>query len=176
MTRERQRPALVSGRDFSSLAWQTLIITVAVEALSGFLGARIPLPVVALLAASLLIATRIAATAKPPPAGPPLPPARTELPKPDRPFADVSRMADRLSWGRLDMDRFESAVRPVLVRLADERLTGRHGITRAAHPERARQLLGEDLWQLVTGPSVASKAPGPAPAEMARLVEQLERI
>ncbi len=167
---------LLAGPDLTVVAWQSLIVTSAVEILSGFLGARIPLPVALLLSVSLLATARVAAAARPPAAGPPLPPARIEPATPDRPFRDVTRMADRLAWGRLGMDRFETAVRPVLLRLADDRLTGRHGITRASHPERARQLLGEDLWHLATGPSMASKAAGPPPDQVARLVEQLERI
>lgn len=167
---------LVTGREITTLVWRALVVTAVVEVASGLLGARIPLPVVLLLAASLLASVRVTAAAQPPPAGPPLPHARSEPAAVDRPFRDVGRMADRLAWGGHDMDRFESTVRPVLVRLADDRLSGRHGISRASHPERARQLLGDDLWQLATGPSVASKAPGPTPAQVSRLVEQLERI
>ncbi|MDP9239109.1 MAG: hypothetical protein M3O55_00475 [Actinomycetota bacterium] len=166
----------VTGRDVATLVWRAVVVTAVVEVASGLLGARIPLPVVWLLAVALLASVRVAAAAQPPPLGPPLPHARAEPAQVDRPFRDVGRMADRLAWGRLDMDRFESTVRPVLVRLADERLSGRHGISRASHPERARQLLGDDLWQLATGPSMASKAAGPTPAQVGRLVEQLERI
>ncbi|MEP6696595.1 MAG: hypothetical protein ABJA34_06920 [Pseudonocardiales bacterium] len=167
---------VVNGRELTSLVWRALVLTVVTEVTSGFLGARIPLPVVLLLSVSLLAAVRIASAARPPHPDRALQQARLEPVRPDRPFRDVGRMADRLAWGRLDMDRFETTVRPVLVRLADERLAGRHAISRASHPERARQLLGDDLWQLATGPSMASKAPGPAPAQVSRLVEQIERI
>ncbi|PZS35781.1 MAG: hypothetical protein DLM59_02410, partial [Pseudonocardiales bacterium] len=138
----RRRPLRgeVSGRDVTTLVWRALLVTAAVEGLSAALRARIPLPVVLLLSVSLLASARIAAVATPPPTDLPQPYGRAEAAQVDRPFRDVGRMADRLAWGRLDMDRFESTVRPVLVRLADERLTGRHGISRATHPERARQL------------------------------------
>ena len=36
--------------------------------------------------------------------------------------------------------------------LADERLRLRHGITRASDPQRAGELLGEPLWQLLAAP------------------------
>jgi hypothetical protein len=164
------------GREVATVVWRALIATAVVEALSGFLGARIPLPLVLVLSLSLLAAARLAAAARPPAAEPPLPPSWSDPPVPDRPFRDVTRMVDRLAWGRIDMDRFETSVRPLLVRLADERLATRHGITRATHPVQARQLLGDDLWHLVTGPSMASKQPGPPPAQVATLVAQLERI
>jgi len=92
----------------------------------------------------------------------------------------VSRLEDRLAWGGSDLDRFSSAVRPVLVRLADERLQ-RHGITRQSHPESARQLLGEQLWRLATDAAPADRTgrspePGPTPAQLAPLVERLESL
>jgi hypothetical protein len=120
-----------------------------------------------------------------------LPRAQADPRPAGRPFADVSRLEDRLAWGGSDLDHFNSAVRPVLVRLADERLQ-RHGVTRQSHPESARQLLGEQLWRLADDPAPAStastastaspdraarlKEPGPTPAQLAPLVERLEAL
>ena len=79
----------------------------------------------------------------------------------------------RLSWGSVDADRFDQRVRPLLVDIATERLRSRHGVDPATQPERARRILGESLWQLMTGPPASR---GPSPRELSRLVDGLERM
>jgi hypothetical protein len=79
----------------------------------------------------------------------------------------------RLSWSSVDAERFELRVRPQLVRLAEERLRQRHGVDRWRQPERARGIVGEPLWLLMTGPPTVRP---PTPTQLADLVARLERI
>ena len=61
----------------------------------------------------------------------------------------------------------------MLVDLTLERLRPRHGVDPGAQPEEARRILGESLWQMVTGPPPSRC---PTRPELSRLVEALERI
>ena len=174
-SRRPYAPTRVTQRDVTSVVWRTLAATAGIGGVCYTLGARVPLALVGLLVLAALVAARIVRAAKPPETEPPLPRAQADPRPADRPFADVSRLEDRLAWGRMDLDHFDSTVRPVLVALADERLQ-RHGLSRSEHPEQAKQLLGDQLWTLITGPSLASKAPGPSPVALTPLVERLESL
>jgi hypothetical protein len=88
-------------------------------------------------------------------------------------FDNLSMLEHRLSWGSVDLERYEARVRPQLIRLAAERLRQHHGVDLVGQPEVARRIVGEPLWQLMTG------APSPAPPTQSRLADllaQIERI
>lgn len=72
----------------------------------------------------------------------------------DRPFADVSRWEDRLAWSQGDLQRFHHTVQRRLSALIAERLRLRHGVSIAAHPQHAREILGDGLYLLATTPIV----------------------
>ena len=84
----------------------------------------------------------------------------------------VRRWEQRLDWSQSDAERFSRNVLPVLAELTDERLRLRYGITRASDPRRARELVGEPLWQTLVDPG---RRP-PKRQELATLVEALERL
>jgi len=84
----------------------------------------------------------------------------------------VRRWEQRLDWSQSDAERFSRNVLPVLAELTDERLRLRHGVTRASDPRRARELVGEPLWQALADPG---RRP-PKRQELATLVEALERL
>ncbi|WP_305789905.1 hypothetical protein [Symbioplanes lichenis] len=84
----------------------------------------------------------------------------------------VRRWERQLDWSKDDGERFSRIVLPALVELTDERLRLRHGVTRASDPQRAREIMGEPLWQLLAG----SERRLPKPREMASYVDALERI
>ena len=88
-------------------------------------------------------------------------------------FGELTSLEHRLSWGSVDPDRFRERVRPVLVDLALERLRSRHGVDPTTQPEDARRILGESLWQMVTGPPPSRC---PTRPELSRLVDAMERI
>ncbi len=125
----------------------------------------------------------------------PLPPLRLPSerpggPPPDRPFERVDRIEDRLAWGGRAAHHFDGGVRPVLRSIAADRLRRRHGVDLARQPDRARDLLGDELWRLVAAqeaaghvgvpapgtPPGSGRTPPPTPAEMERLVRRLETL
>ena len=84
----------------------------------------------------------------------------------------VRRWEQRLEWSQSDPESFSRNVLPVLAELTDERLRLRHGITRGSDPRRARELLGEPLWQALDNPG---RRP-PKARDLATYVETLERL
>ena len=84
----------------------------------------------------------------------------------------VRRWEQQLDWSQHDGERFSRIVLPALTELADERLRLRHGVSRASDPRRARELLGEPLWQVLHDPG---RRP-PKTREMSTVVDALERI
>jgi hypothetical protein len=86
----------------------------------------------------------------------------------------VTRWDTRLSWVRMQSDpqQFSRTIQPRLVELIDERLRLRHGVSREADPDRARALVGDPLWTLVSAP--VSRPP--TPREFAALVKKMEEV
>jgi hypothetical protein len=84
----------------------------------------------------------------------------------------LTSLESRLSWGGTDPDRFRERVRPELIALAADLLRTRRGVDLRTEPDRARSILGEPLWQLITRTPTRS----PSRAELSRLVDALERI
>jgi hypothetical protein len=84
----------------------------------------------------------------------------------------INRWETLLDWSHSDVARFHRKVHPRLAELVDERLRQRHGISRAADPERARTLLGDPLWTFLTVPA---RRP-PPPRELDVIVNALERL
>ena len=90
----------------------------------------------------------------------------------DEGLLPLASLESRLSWGGTDPDRFRHRVRPELVALAADLLRTRRGVDLRTEPDRARSILGEPLWQLITRTPTRS----PSRAELSRLVDALERI
>ena len=104
----------------------------------------------------------------PPEPLPVMPPEETR----DEGLLLLTSLESRLSWGGNDPDRFRERVRPELVTLAGDLLRTRRGVDLRTEPDRARSILGEPLWQLITRTPTRS----PSRAELSRLVDALERI
>lgn len=100
---------------------------------------------------------------------------RTELPRrvlTDRERGGVARLARLLDSGIESPDRFDLRVRPQLIRLADHELRRRHGVDLRSQPERARELLGDSLWQMIrTAPAMP-----PPRRQLAEWVARLEAL
>lgn len=77
------------------------------------------------------------------------------------------------AFGRAGGDRkwFHQELLPMLGELVDERLRQRHGLTRESDPQRARALLGEPLWKVLTGKPRRS----PSPRDYAAILAELEK-
>ena len=86
--------------------------------------------------------------------------------------AAVRRWEQQLDWSQHDPERFSRNVLPVLGELTDERLRLKHGFTRASDPRRAREVLGEPLWEFLDQPGRRA----PKPRELSAYVEALEKI
>jgi len=89
-----------------------------------------PVPFVLLLGAvaAVLATLRLVRAVHGPPAPPPLPLAAADPRPGDRPFVDAALWEDRLAWADGDAGQFDRTVRPVIARVADERLRQRHGV------------------------------------------------
>lgn len=98
-----------------------------------------------------------------------------QLGREQRPYTDLYFLEYRLSWGSVERARYEQRVRPLLVRVTEERLRQRHGIDANDEPEKARAIVGEQLWQLMTGPERLD-APPPSHREVSTLVGAIEAI
>ena len=92
-----------------------------------------------------------------------------------QPYADLYFLEYRLSWGSVERARFEQRVRPLLVRVTDERLRQRHGVDYNHEPEKARSIVGENLWQLMTREPSTEGTP-PTHREVTALVSAIEQI
>jgi hypothetical protein len=81
-----------------------------------------------------------------------------------------------LAWfglqGGNNGEQYARTLQPRLARLVEERLRLRHGVSLRGDPARARQLIGEQLWSLVSAPAKRS----PSPRELEALVKQMEAI
>jgi hypothetical protein len=84
----------------------------------------------------------------------------------------VRRWEQRLEWSDGDPDRFARIVRPIMAELVDERLRARHGVTLESNPARARELLAQPLWQLLSDPL----APTPRVQDWPVYVQALQRL
>jgi hypothetical protein len=84
----------------------------------------------------------------------------------------LTSLESRLSWGAADPHRFRERVRPELVALATDLLRTRRGVDLRTQPDDARRILGDPLWQLMTGPLERS----PSRAQLSRAVAVLEEI
>jgi hypothetical protein len=98
----------------------------------------------------------------------------SELPEP-APFRDLVSLEERMSWGAVDRHRFDERVRPQLLRIAAERLRQRHGVRFADTPDRARAIMGEELYRFLTAqPDPDGKPVGRR--ELETVVRQMEKL
>ncbi len=92
------------------------------------------------------------------------------------PYADLYFLEYRLSWGSVDRQRYEQRVRPLLQRVATERLLQRHGADLHRDPDRCREIVSEDLWTLLISQGATQTKRPPTPREVERLVSAIEAI
>ena len=167
----------------SRVAWivrNVLLITVAtVVTVAGLRSRGISVSILLIVAA--FVALRLLMLAVSEVAPPPLPRRAARRGEEDGDYrwagtdtlrVAVRRWEQRLDWSQQDPERFSRNVLPVFAELTDERLRLKHGITRASDPRRARELLGEPLWEFLDDPGRrALKA-----RDLSTYVEALEKI
>jgi len=176
-------PEEVAERPRSPLGWivrNVLLVAVATVVVQAGLRSR-GISVSVLLVVAAFVALRLLMLAVSEVAPPPLPHPAPRRGEEDGDYrwagtdtlrAAVRRWEQRLDWSQRDVEKFSRNVLPVLAELTDERLRLKHGITRSSDPRRARELLGDPLWEFLG----ASGRRMPKPRELSTYVEALERI
>jgi hypothetical protein len=101
--------------------------------------------------------------------------ASAELPPAHEQDVRLARLDASLVRATENADQYARVTRPMLRRLATERLRTKHGIDAAADPVRARRLMGEELWEIFATPPEAV-GPPPAPDRLHLLVARVERL
>ena len=87
-------------------------------------------------------------------------------------YEAVRRWDRRLDWGSTAPERFQHTMTGRLADLVDERLRQHHGITLASDPAKARTLVGDEVWALISG---VGRRP-PNPRELYVLVQRMEAL
>ena len=105
----------------------------------------------------------------------PLPPVESSAPAGGDYFATLRQLERRLEAASRDGSKYDRNVRPVLARLATERLRQKYGIDPRRQPVQAREALGEQLWSLTIAPPEPA-SPAPSHAELSTLVALIEAL
>jgi hypothetical protein len=90
----------------------------------------------------------------------------------DRERGGVQRVERTIEAALADADRFNGRVRPWLVDLAEHRLRRRHAVDLRSDPDRARELLGDSLWQMTRTPRTTP----PSRQELTAWVARIEAL
>jgi hypothetical protein len=92
--------------------------------------------------------------------------------------ADLDRIDRLVVLGAASSFDFHYRLRPLLRELASAKLHADHGIELDHEPERARRLLGDEVWRLVRRDRELENRAGPGlpPADLERLVTRLEAL
>ncbi len=91
----------------------------------------------------------------------------------------LARLEQEVALGSAGSFDLHHQLRPRLRRLAGELLTARRRLSLDGDTEKAREVLGEDAWQLVRSdrlPPEDRLARGIGPEALGRVVASLERI
>jgi hypothetical protein len=92
---------------------------------------------------------------------------------------DVVTLDREIELSRVDGFHFHVRLRPVLRDVAAHRLRVRYGVELDREPERARELLPADVWDVVRPdrqPPKERLAPGPTFAQQRALLDGLEKL
>ena len=95
-----------------------------------------------------------------------------------RPDSGEPAIARDIELSAANAMHFHTRLRPVLREIAAHRLRSRYGVDLDAEPARARELLASAAWDVVRPdrPTPADRlGRGPSPADVRRIVEELER-
>jgi hypothetical protein len=101
-----------------------------------------------------------------------------EKPEEPQPIAELDRIDRLVVLGGANEFDLHYRLRPLLRQIAAERLYDLYGIDLDTDPERARPLLGEELWEIVRPDRQVGRRswPGLPPAELAGHVARLEQL
>ena len=94
-------------------------------------------------------------------------------------FPSYAKISSDLGWAPVSQWHYDHGLRPLLGRLFESVLSERHRVDLTADPERARGVVGDDIWPLIDPsrpPSFDSKAPGTDLRTLTRIVDRLEQL
>jgi hypothetical protein len=94
-------------------------------------------------------------------------------------FPTYAKISSDLGWAPVSQWHYDHGIRPLLARLAASALAEHHRVDVATSPERARSLVGEEIWPHVDPSRPASfdsKAPGADVRTLTRIVDRLEQL
>ncbi|MFL6164140.1 MAG: hypothetical protein ACJ74U_18210 [Jatrophihabitantaceae bacterium] len=90
-------------------------------------------------------------------------------------FVRLRQLERRLDSASRDPSNFDWVVRPMLAELAADRLKYKHGINFHREPAKAREVVGEQLWQImITSPDTPIQPV--SPARLRELVQAISHI
>ena len=104
---------------------------------------------------------------------------RRRAPPFDTPYPTFQHVSEQLSWAHVSPRHYDMVTRPLLVRLMASRLADHHGVDLHREPERAKEVVGDDVWWWLdpTRPvEGSSQPPGVDVRTLTRLVERLEKL
>jgi len=101
-----------------------------------------------------------------------------EKPEEPQPIAELDRIDRLVVLGAANEFDLHYRLRPLLRQIAAERLYGRRGVDLDRDPERAKPLLGDELWEVVRPDRKVGRRAGPGlpAAELAGHVARLEQL
>ena len=94
-------------------------------------------------------------------------------------FPAYAKISSDIGWASVSLWHYDHGLRPLLGRLFESALADRHRVDLTADPQRARSLVGEDIWPLIDparAPSFDSNAPGMDQRTLTRVVDRLEQL
>jgi len=94
-------------------------------------------------------------------------------------FPAYAKISSDLGWAPVSQWHYDHGLRPLLSRLFESVLAERYRVDLTADPERARSVVGDDIWPLIDPsrpPSFDSRAPGTDLRTLTRIVDRLERL
>jgi hypothetical protein len=101
-----------------------------------------------------------------------------EKPEEPQPIAELDRIDRLVVLGAANEFDLHYRLRPLLRQIAAERLYGLRGVDLDRDPERAKALLGDELWEVVRPDRKVGRRAGPGlpAAELAGHVAHLEQL
>lgn len=108
-----------------------------------------------------------------------IPPRRKGIKPPPNWPADLYQMQDRISLATVSEFDYQTRLRSLLRDVAAQRLAARWNVDLVRQPDRAKNRLGEELWNAIGGTcddAGRRDVRGPSLARLRVLIEELERI
>ena len=94
-------------------------------------------------------------------------------------FPAYAKISSDLGWAPVSQWHYDHGLRPLLGRLFESVLAERHRVDLTADPERARSVVGDDVWPLIDPSrplSFDSRTPGTDLRTLTRIVDRLEQL